>query len=419
MTEKRLVLQVLGLFVFCVADPVLADDWTSYRGAGSDGESMETITAVDWAARGPNVVWKTKTPLGFSSFAVADSKAFTVTGETGKETCVALDAATGHEVWRYSMGSSKYEQGGGNAGAPNNRGGDGPRSTPTFSEGKIYVYDSYMVLHCLSADTGKLEWKQDIIADYAGRNIKWLNASSPVVHGSSVFVGGGGEGQTFLAFNKSDGSLLWKSGDEKITHATPTLTTIKDQVQAIFFVQSGLVSLDVATGKELWRCEFPYSVSTAASPVVDGDRVYCSAGYGVGAGLFKVNGSATAEELWFKSNELMNHWSTPVIHNGHLYGLYEFKKYGKAPLQCVDLSTGEIKWKERGYGPGNCILVGDKLVVLSDAGEVSIVAANPDGYNEIARAKVLSGKCWSTPAFSNGKIYVRSTEEAACIDLGQ
>ena len=46
----------------------------------------------------------------------------------------------------------------------------------------------------------------------------------------------------------------------------------------------------------------------------------------------------------------MNHWSTPLIHNGYLYGIYEFKKYGKAPLQCVDLRTGEIKWSERGFG---------------------------------------------------------------------
>ena len=113
----------------------------------------------------------------------------------------------------------------------------------------------------------------------------------------------------------------------------------------------------------------------------------------------------------------MNHWSTPVVHDGHLYGIFEFKKYGKAPLQCVELATGEIKWAERGFGPGNCILVGEKLVVLSDAGEVAIVAAQPDAYRELARAKVLDGKCWSTPAYSDGRIYVRSTKEAACIAI--
>ena len=109
----------------------------------------------------------------------------------------------------------------------------------------------------------------------------------------------------------------------------------------------------------------------------------------------------------------MNHWSTPVEKDGYLYGIYEFKKYGTAPLQCVELATGEIKWKERGFGPGNCILVGDKLVVLSDAGEVAIVKASPDQYTELAKADILSGKCWSTPAFSNGRSNERKPKSAA------
>ena len=71
----------------------------------------------------------------------------------------------------------------------------------------------------------------------------------------------------------------------------------------------------------------------------------------------------------------------------------------------------------RGFGPGNCILVGDTLVVLSDAGEVVIAAADPSEYRELGRVKAVEGKCWSTPAFSNGRIYVRSTKEAACLTV--
>jgi len=106
-----------------------------------------------------------------------------------------------------------------------------------------------------------------------------------------------------------------------------------------------------------------------------------------------------------------------VIKDGHLYGIYEFKKYGRAPLQCVELATGEIKWSQPGFGPGNVIVVDDKLIVLSDAGEIALVSARPDSYEELARAKVLEGKCWSTPAYSNGKLYVRSTSEGACLDV--
>ncbi|TWU59755.1 outer membrane biogenesis protein BamB [Rubripirellula tenax] len=392
-----------------------AEDWNQYRGSAGDGKSTEAIGNLSGNAL--NVVWNVPAPLGFSSFSIANGKAFTIIGRNDKETVVAMDANTGKEIWSAPMGSSKYQQGGGDAGDKNNRGGDGPRSTPCVDGGRVYVYDSYMVLRCYDAATGKAVWQHDIIKEHNGRNISWLNATSPVIAGNMVFVGGGGSGQTFLAFAKSSGKLVWQSGDEKITHATPTVAKGRRGDEVIFLAQSGLVSVDAKTGRELWRAKFPYSTSTAASPVTDGPFVYCSAGYGVGAGLFKVNGTPTADEVWFKPNELMNHWSTPVVHEGHLYGIFEFKKYGKAPLQCVELATGEIKWAERGFGPGNCILAGDKLVVLSDAGEVAIVKADPSGYQEIARQDVLDGKCWSMPAISNGKVFVRSTKEAACVSV--
>ncbi len=414
----------LGSFLLAFSVVTSADDWPQYRGRLGDGKSSETISTLEWPADGPQQLWKSPTPLGFSSFAVANGRAFTLVardGEGGKkvETCLALDADSGAKLWSVTLGVSDYEHDGGNSGAADNRGGDGPRSTPTTDGERVFVYDAHLVLTCLNAASGDLIWKRDIGKEFAGRNIKWFNATSPLLDGETLYVGGGGAGQSFLAFDRSTGDEVWKSGDELITHATPCLTTINKSKQIVFFVQSGLVAVDAESGKELWRSKFPYSVSTAASPVSDGNTVYCSAGYGVGAGLFRITGNPQADELWFKSNELMNHWSTPIVHDGHLYGIFEFKKYGKAPLQCVELATGEIKWSERGFGPGNCILVGDKLVVLSDTGELVVAEASPAKYVELGRVKAVNGKCWSTPAYSDGRVFVRSTEEAACLALNR
>ena len=404
--------------VFVTTNSLQAESWPQYRGASGDGKSSESLSGVNWNAAGPKVLWKVPAPLGFSSFSISNGQAYTLIAREEQEHLVAFDAESGEESWAVALGSSKYDQGGGNAGAADNRGGDGPRSTPSTDGSHVYVYDSYMVLSCFTTD-GKLAWSRDILKEFDGRNIKWLNATSPLIDGDSIFVGGGGAGQSLLSINKNSGDVNWKAGDETITHATPHLTTFNKRKQVVFFVQSGLVSVDAESGQEIWRTKFPFSVSTAASPVSEENLVYCSAGYGVGAGLFEVNGGAEPDEVWFKSNELMNHWSTPLVHDGHLYGIYEFKKYGKAPLQCVELKTGKIKWSERGFGPGNCILVGDKLVVLSDSGELAVVAAKPEGYEELGRAKVLDGKCWSTPSYSDGRVYLRSTKEAACVQLGE
>ena len=410
-----------SLFLGYACGLVSAADWPQYRGPRGDGKSLETF---EWPADGPRQAWTIDAPNGFSSFTVAGGRCFTLVGaetDSGRiETCLALDAATGREIWRRGLAASDYGHDGGNSGASGNRGGDGPRSTPVTDGKLVYIYDAHLVLTCFDAATGEVVWKHDVATEFDGHNIKWKNASSPVLHGDQVVVAGGGAGQAFLAFDRQTGRPLWKQGDDQITHATPSVATIHGVPQIVFFTQAGLVSIGARDGQALWRTEFPFSVSTAASPVVANDQVYCSAGYGVGAALFQINRAgqqSDVNEVWFRQNDLMNHWSTPLFHDGHLYGIYGFKKYGKAPLQCVELATGDVKWSERGFGAGNCILVGDKLVVLTDYGELVVVAAQPDEYHELGRKQVVEGKCWSTPAYSNGRVFVRSTQQGACYDL--
>ena len=420
MKKLSLILTIITLGL-C---QVFSIDWNQYHGRRSDNKTDELITSAAWLEKNSAQKWKADTPLGFSSFSCEGSKAFTLIAEEDedglmREICIALDTRTGKRLWSTWLCRMDYKSGGGNSGAPNNSGGDGPRSTPSVFNGKVWVYDSDMILYCINAENGKILWDVNVIKEHAGINIKWKNSSAPLIEGDLVIVYGGGAGQSLLAFNRENGELIWKTGNEIATHATPIATTIHGVRQIIFFCNSGLVSVAPQTGKELWRQEFPFKVSTAASPVVAGDLVYCSAGYGVGAGLYKISKNGirfSSTEVWRKKNDMFNHWSTPIYHDGHLYGMFSFKKYGNGPLQCIELSTGRIKWSEDGYGPGNVILSGNKLIALADNGELSIVEATPNQYNEMARKKVLDGKCWSTPILSNGLVLARSTKEAICID---
>ena len=411
-----LVLSLLsGAVSWTAACPAYAVDWPQYRGPSADGIAAATDGSIKPEGK-LKVHWKVPTALGFSSFSVADGRVLTLVSDGDAEVLVALKESSGKEIWRAKLGSNKY-RGGGGAGAKDNRGGDGPRTTPTIDGDLVYVYDAAMNLACFNTADGLEVWRHNIVAEFAGRNITWQNATAPVIHEELLFISGGGPGESMLAFDKRTGAVKWKTGDEKMTHATPVIRTINGKTQIIFYMQSGLVSVNPKNGEIFWRAPFDYRTSSAASPVVENDLVYCSAGYGVGAGVFRVNDSDSPEEIWKTPNRLMNHWSTPVVVDGHLYGIYKFKKYGRAPLQCVELKTGEIKWSQNNFGPGNCILVGDQLAVLSDAGELVIVQATPDQYKELAREKVLDGKCWSMPAFSDGKIYIRSTKEGACVSF--
>ena len=402
-----------------------ADSWPQYRGPRGDGISSESIPAT-LPAEGPKCVWKLPMNGGFSSFAVSGGKVFTVVsreaGGEKSETCVALEAQTGKELWATRIGRAKY-QGGADSGTENNKGGDGPRSTPTVDGQRVYVYSADMVLSCLEAGSGKVVWSKEILKDFAGRKIGWESAMSPVVEGKLLYIVGGGAGQSILAFNKDTGEIGWKTGDELMTHTPPVVTTFHGVRQIVFFVQSGLVALAPESGKELWRQSFPYKISTASLPVIGDNIVLCTVGYEVGGAAYEVlktDGAFTTKELWrAKGNrQVASLWSPPVHRDGCVYGMISFKQYGDGPLKCVDLKTGAVKWEQAGFGAGNVLLAGNKLIALTDDGQVVIVKASPDSYQELARFKALEGKCWTTPALADGKLYVRSTKEGACFDLG-
>ena len=415
MTRLHFLPLVFAMFLFHPA-AIPAADWPGYRGPNQDGVSTEKLN-LNWSAKPPKELWKVPANTGFSSFAASGGKVFTqvvrdLNGEP-REICVALDAATGAELWAADVAVGKGYGGGGS--------GDGPRSTPAVSGGVVLVLTPDLVLHALDEQSGKPLWTHDLMKEYGAKNIGWNSAASPVVDGDLVFVMGGGEGQSLLAFYKKTGEVAWKVETEKITHSTPVVATVLGERQVVFFCQSGLVALSVKDGRVLWKLPYPYKTSSAASPVVIGDLIYCSAGYDVGGGACKITraGSGfTATQLWQTpgNKEVPNHWSTPVSKDGYLYGMFSFKNPGKGPLKCVDIATGAVKWEQPGFGQGNVVLADSKVLALADNGDLVVVEPTPASYKELARIKAVAGKCWSTPAVSNGCIFVRSTEEGACLE---
>ncbi|MCX6966609.1 MAG: PQQ-like beta-propeller repeat protein, partial [Verrucomicrobia bacterium] len=384
---KKLCLLALLLLLNPVLMP--AADWPGYRGPNQDGVSTEKLN-LKWDAAPPKVLWKVPINTGFSSFAIGGGKAFTqvvrVLNNEPREICLALDAATGAELWAADVAVGKGYGGGGL--------GDGPRATPAISDGVVLVLTPNLVLHGLDAQNGKELWTHDLIKENAAKNIPWNSAASPIVDGDLVFVMGGGANQALLAFHKKTGQLVWKGETEAITHATPVVATIQGERQVIFFCQSGLVALSVKDGKVLWKFPYPYKTSTAASPVVSGDIVFCSAGYNVGGGACKItkNGDAfTATQLWQTPGniEAANHWSTPVCKDGYLYGMFSFKMPGKGPMKCVEIATGAVKWSQPGFGQGNVILADGKLLALADNGELVVVEPTPEAYKEVGRFKAV------------------------------
>lgn len=411
----------IGVAVPLLAFPgVYGGDWPQFRGPNGDGISTERILKV-WPSGGPTRVWKRAAAEkvitdGYSSFSVGQGIAYTMVTRTldgvPMEVCLALNAATGAELWTTPLEPADYTSGAGS--------GDGPRSTPTIVGDRVLAFSCRMVLTCMEAANGNILWRKDLPAIYSSSVITWENSAAPLVEDGLIYVNCNKSTRSLLALRVSDGSEAWRAQNGKMTHASPVAATILGVRQIIFLTQSGLVSIVPSTGALLWSYSFGYNTSTASSPVVAGDVVCCSAAYGVGAAAVQLtkNGSTfSVHQLWRKANALETHWTTPVHYQGYLYGLYGSADPGRNPLKCVDIMTGEELWSRSGFGPGGVLLVDGKVIVLSDKGVLVLVEPDPTEYKEIARTQAVTGRSWNVPAVSDGRVYVRSINEAACLDL--
>ncbi|MBN1866067.1 PQQ-like beta-propeller repeat protein [Candidatus Sumerlaeota bacterium] len=411
-------------FVVCLPmAEARANDWFQYNGNLGDRASTETIGTIDWSVSSPPLPdWEIPITNGFSSFSVVDGKMYTTvsrvhTDMVTREFCVAYDAASGTELWAMPMSPASYASGATALGEQ-----DGPRSTPTCDGERVYVLDNDLRLYCFDVGDGHVVWSKNIMTEYSGRTIGYDCAASPLLEGESVVVPGGGNGQGFLAFNRTDGVLAWASNvNEYMTQASPVAATIHGVRQIVFLVQHRLISVNAATGVELWRYTVGYATAAGASPVVcNGNYVYHSTSYSSGeGGVCRIDwdgANFSAVEIWRTPYPtLSNHWSTAVYYDGYIYGLYGHAgpTTYNLPLKCVDLMTGTVMWSHSDsgvgdFGPGGLMRVGDKVVVLAANGNVVVVQATSTAYTEITRADMLDGKCWSSPVLSDNRLYIRS-----------
>ena len=375
--------------------------WTNFRGPDRDGHYRQQPVRTDWGPLTP--LWKQPVGSGYASFVIADGRAFTTEQRGGRELAAAYDLATGRELWT-SAWNARFQSG---------MGGDGPRATPTWYDGRIYVLGATGELRALDAATGRTLWRTDILADAGAGNIDHGMSASPLVVGNTVVVlPGGGNGQSVVAYDRLSGKRVWSALDDGAAYSSPMLVTLAGVRQILTFTATRLVGLSPENGTLLWQ--FPWSTAnTASQPLITApDRVFISTDYG--AAMLQVaagaDGQLTARELW-RTNRMNNKFTSPVLHDGYIFGLDE------AILACIDASSGELKWKGGRYGYGQVMLASAHLIVLTEQGELALVRADPKAHQEITRFPAIEGKTLNHPAMSDGILVIRNSEEMAAFDL--
>lgn len=400
-------------------------DYPRFLGNGYWAEVKDVELETNWNSQPPREVWRKKIGAGWSAFAIVGNYAVTQEqrGQDELVTCYTVDQ--GEIVWSHAD-PVRWDPGGTGA-----LGYAGPRATPTIHEGKVFSLGATGLLNCLDASSGQLLWSVDTLKKHGASNVNWGKSGSPLIVDDMVVVSvGGADNQSMVAYKLESGDLAWASGQYQSSYASPVLAEIAGVRQVVSVDEGFVTSRRAEDGRPLWEFEWPSSSGADAAssqPIpLPGDRLFVSKGYGLGSTLMQISSEGEArwqvEPAWRGTRQygqkpvLKTKMGNVVIRDGFVYGLDDIY------LQCVELETGKKKWKKRRkpkFGHGQIMLCGDAILLLSELGELVLVEASPEGYNEAASLQVFdeSQITWNNPAFAFPYLLVRNAEEAVCIEL--
>lgn len=400
---------------------------------------VDGVSLVATWDREPELLWKMDVGEGWSGFVVVNGFAITQEQRKSEECVTCYEVETGNPVWVYCA-NRRHED-------TMAMGKVGPRATPTINEGLVYVTSGTGVLDCIDGSNGELVWSADVPALVNIRQIElknsmgltyttedssllWGRSTSPLIVDDVVVVPAGGPAVsqdnpdppapvTLIAFDKKTGQEKWRGGNRMIAYGSPTLATVAGQRQILLVAEAHAVGHDVETGRELWSHQWPGRSGADANcsqvTVVDDNRLIVSKGYNQGGELIEVtqvDGDWKVKSLKRDPRILKTKLTNPVVYQGHVYTL------SSGYLECTEIDSFQRKWIQRGsFGNGQLLLVGDKLLVHAETGELMLISADPSGYSELGSIKTIRGICWNTVCLYGDLILVRSELEAACFRL--
>jgi len=410
-SHARVLATLLPFITMLSAGPIHAGDWPRWRGPANDGHAPAASKPLDALPVDASFVWQVPAGQGLASPVVAHGRVFAFDNQDGQETLRALSVDSGRELWRTAVDVPFSDS----------QGPTGPRNTPVVDDGVVYAVSCRGELQCRNTADGALLWRTSFVKDHEAVFIgesgntpgaaRHGNNGSPLVDGDHLIVGvGGTNGAGMVCFAKRTGAVIWKSTSDQAGYAPPVVASFHGERQVVCFTATGLVGLRRSDGLERWR--FPIRTSFArhvTTPVIHGDIAVVSSHQ---AGLFGIriakDGYAwNATAAWSGKESAIN-YASPVAVDGYLYGVGPKKN-----LVCIDIASGKLQWSRDGVfitsgdkTYGGFIAIGNRILILTDSGELVLLAADPANYRELGRVQVAAAN-WTNPALSDDVVYLR------------
>ncbi len=403
------LLTPLLVFTSLLTATAAPGDWPTWRGPKRDGISTETGLLKAWPKEGPMLAWKaTGLGTGYSTVSVADGRVITMGDGPDGARVLAFDLK-GKELWQ----SETIGKPGGNY--------PGTRCTPAIDGGLIYALGQFGDFVCLDAKTGKMVWSKSFQKDFGGGYAGWNYTESPLVDGNKVLLTPGGKQGTMVALDKKTGALLWQSKQwtDRAAYSSIVPSDFGGKRHYVQFTEESVAGIEATTGNLLWRAPRKGATASIPTPVLSGDLVFVTSGYGVGCNLFKLkpDSSVIGTEEVYANKNIVNHHGGVILLGKHLYGHSD-----SGGWTCMEMSTGEVAWKNGGVGKGAVAYADGHLYCRSEGGKgnVALIEATTTGYVEKGRFEQpdRSGKnSWAHPVIAGGKLYLRDQDTLLCYDV--
>lgn len=391
-----------------VAGPAVAPIlWSGFR--GKERNAVGVIDGVrinsDWSTAKPLQLWRRRVGPGWSSFAVAGELIFTQEQRADYELISAYRLSTGEPVWRHQDAARFYEP----------AGGAGPRGTPTVHDGRVYALGATGIVNALDARTGARLWTRNADRDTGARRPDWAFAASPLVVGDVLVTAASGR---LVAYDLTSGTPRWTQKTTGGGYSSPHFATLAGVPQILLMNGGGITSVGL-DGSVLWASHAEAGVAFVQPQVLEDGSVLAASGDVLrGQGVRRLAVSRAPDGMWkveerWTSRGLKPYFNDFVVHKGHAYG------FDGTILSAINLETGARVWKGGRYGAGQMLLLPqqDLLLVVSEEGDLVLVAASPDQHTEIAKFKAIEGKTWNHPVLVGDVLLVRNGEEMAAFRL--
>ncbi len=408
--DKMNFIYYIVVTLLSFSSSIVLADWPQFLGPERNGSQKKAVVPLTFKGGEPFINWKHDIGFGFSGPVVSGRKVFIFHREKNKCVIESLDLNTGKSFWSFDYDTDYVDDFGFDK---------GPRAVPLIKENKIYTYGAEGMLHALDLETGKLIWKKNLRDEHGATKGFFGRACSPIIIDDTLIIQAGGKGCGILGLNPKTGNIQWKLSDHEAGYASPVATKIKNQKLAICFTRHGFLCIDPKKGEIIIekenRAEMNASVNAASPVVIENNKIFLSACYGVGASLWLIDiENKRIKELWQTNDNLDCHYATPVLFDGHLIGYHGRQETG-TQLRCIDVKNGKIKWQSAQMPAGTVILSGKTLIILSERGELILASANTEEFKISARGQILGAETRAMPALSDGYFLARDKRKLVSI----